>query len=155
DENNDIKGVYLLGDNQLNSLVEDEKYVNLKGVEGVVLAVSEEVRGQGWGNKLKDFPKTLEVDYIWGQQLKSLNNLEDWLKRREDATLDERYVFRFIGMIQKPAICFSCHFLDAHRKSYMQETLNKMVASVRHELLSPEHASRTIHECAALLGLQL
>ena len=83
DENNDIKGVYLLGDSQLSSLVEDEKYVNLKGVEGVVLAVSEEVRGQGWGNKLKDFTKTLEVDYIWGQQLKSLNNLEDWLKRRE------------------------------------------------------------------------
>ena len=83
DENNNIKGVYLLGDSQLSSLVEDEKYVNLKGVEGVVLAVSEEVRGQGWGNKLKDFPKTLDIDYIWGQQLKSLNNLEDWLKRRE------------------------------------------------------------------------
>ena len=83
DENNDIKGVYLLGDSQLSSLVEDEKYVNLKGVEGVVLAVSEEVRGQGWGNKLKDYPNTLEIDYIWGQQLKSLNNLGDWLKRRE------------------------------------------------------------------------
>ena len=83
DENNNIKGVYLLGDSQLSSLVEDEKYINLKGVEGVVLAVSEEVRGQGWGNKLKDFPKTLEIDYIWGQQLKSLNNLEDWLKRSE------------------------------------------------------------------------
>ena len=83
DENNDIKGVYLLGDSQLSSLVEDEKYVKLKGIEGVVLAVSEEVRGQGWGNKLKDYPKTLEIDYIWGQQLKSLNNLEDWLKRRE------------------------------------------------------------------------
>lgn len=83
DENNDIKGVYLLGNSQINSLVEYEKYVNLKGVEGVVLAVSEEIRGQGWGNKLKDFPKTLEVDYIWGQQLKTLNNLEDWLKRRE------------------------------------------------------------------------
>jgi len=83
DENNDIKGVYLLGDSQLSSLVEDEKYVNLKGVEGVVIAVSEEVRGQGWGNKLKDYPNTLEIDYIWGQQLKSLNNLGDWLKRRE------------------------------------------------------------------------
>jgi hypothetical protein len=83
DENNNIKGVYLLGDSQLSSLVEDEKYINLKGVEGVVLAVSEEIRGQGWGNKLKDFPKILEIDYIWGQQLKSLNNLEDWLKRRE------------------------------------------------------------------------
>ena len=37
----------------------------------------------------------------------------------------------------------------------MQETLNKMVASVRHGFLPPEDASRTIHECAALLGLQL
>lgn len=37
----------------------------------------------------------------------------------------------------------------------MQETLNKMVASVRHGVLGPEEASRSIHECAALLGLQL
>lgn len=37
----------------------------------------------------------------------------------------------------------------------MQETLNKMVSSVRHGVLGPEEASRSIHECAALLGLQL
>ena len=37
----------------------------------------------------------------------------------------------------------------------MQETLNKMVASVRHGVLGPDDASRSIHECAALLGLQL
>lgn len=37
----------------------------------------------------------------------------------------------------------------------MQDTLNKMVASVRHGVLGPEEASRSIHECAALLGLQL
>jgi hypothetical protein len=37
----------------------------------------------------------------------------------------------------------------------MQETLNRMVASVRHGVLGPDDASRTIHECAALLGLQL
>ena len=37
----------------------------------------------------------------------------------------------------------------------MQEALNKMVASVRHGVLGPEEASRSIHECAALLGLQL
>ena len=83
DDEDRIMGVYLLGDSQLDSLTVNEKYTNLKGVEGVLLAVSEEVRGQGWGNKLKDYPKTLEIDYIWGQQLKSLNNLEDWLKRRE------------------------------------------------------------------------
>lgn len=37
----------------------------------------------------------------------------------------------------------------------MQETLNKMVASVRHGVISPEDASRTIHECAAMLRLEL
>ncbi len=30
-----------------------------------------------------------------------------------------------------------------------------MVSSVRHGIVSPEDASRTIHGCAALLGLQL
>jgi RNA recognition motif-containing protein len=37
----------------------------------------------------------------------------------------------------------------------MQETLNKMTASVRYGILGPNDASRTIHECAGLLGLQL
>jgi hypothetical protein len=48
-----------------------------------LLAVDKSIRGMGWGNKLKDYPKTLGIDYIWGQQLKTLNNLNDWLKRRE------------------------------------------------------------------------
>lgn len=33
--------------------------------------------------------------------------------------------------------------------------LNKMVSSVRHGVLGPDDASRAIHECAALLNLQL
>jgi histone H3/H4 len=37
----------------------------------------------------------------------------------------------------------------------MQATLNRMVTSVRHGILGPDDASRSIHECAALLGLQL
>jgi hypothetical protein len=83
DDEDRIMGVYLLGDSQLDSLTVNEKYTNLKGVEGVLLAVSEEIRGLGWGNELKNYPKTLEIDYIWGQQLKTLNNVDDWLKRRE------------------------------------------------------------------------
>lgn len=73
-----IMGVYLFGDTQLNG-----EYKVLRGIEGVLLAVDETIRGQGWGNKLKDYPKTLEIDYIWGYQLKSLGNLNDWLKRRK------------------------------------------------------------------------
>jgi hypothetical protein len=72
-----ILGVYLIGTNQLSN------YKDLRGIEGVLLAVDDSIRGQGWGNKLKDYPKTLGVDYIWGMQLKSLGNLNDWLKRRE------------------------------------------------------------------------
>ena len=37
----------------------------------------------------------------------------------------------------------------------MQSLLNRMVTSVRLGTLGPEDASRTIHECAALLGLEL
>lgn len=37
----------------------------------------------------------------------------------------------------------------------MQETMNKMVACVRHGIVEPDDASRTIHESAAMLGLEL
>lgn len=50
---------------------------------------------------------------------------------------------------------FLFSFLCVRRRGFMQETLNKMVASVRQGVLGPDDASRTIHECAALLGLQL
>lgn len=79
DNEDNILGAYLIGDTQLN----DSDFKHLKGVEGVLLAVDESIRGMGWGNRLKDYPKTLGVDYIWGQQAKGLNNLKDWLKRRE------------------------------------------------------------------------
>ena len=88
-----ILGVYLLGDTQINDFVEAPKYEGLKGVEGVLLVIDSSIRGLGYGNKLKDYPRTLGYDYIWGQQFKGLNNLKDWLKRRElVATTDEVYV---------------------------------------------------------------
>ena len=37
----------------------------------------------------------------------------------------------------------------------MQEQLNKMTASVLHKVIGPDDATRTIHECAVLLGLKL
>lgn len=81
---NKIFGVYLLGDNQLpvNNIC-SLKYKEKKGVEGVLLAIDPTIRNMGFGNKLKDYPKTLNVDYIWGQQLKSLKNIDHWLKRRK------------------------------------------------------------------------
>lgn len=81
DENDIIVGVYLIGNYKLP--IQHEKYDDLVGVEGLLLAVDEDIRGLGFGERLKDMPKTLGIDYIWGQQFKSLGNLEDWLKRRE------------------------------------------------------------------------
>lgn len=93
DDDDNLKGAYILGNYQLPSQYVQYKYVGLTGVEGLLLAIDESVRGQGWGNKLKDYPKTLGYDYIWGQQFKGLNNLNDWLKRRElVATTSEVYI---------------------------------------------------------------
>lgn len=92
-DNDDILGVYILGNHQIKTLVNDKRFKDLLGIEGVLLCVDKSIRGKGWGSKLKDYPKTLGVDYIWGQQFKGLNNLEEWLKRRElIATLSEVYV---------------------------------------------------------------
>jgi hypothetical protein len=88
-----ILGVYLLGDNQLTDFVDAEKYEGLRGVEGVLLFIDSSIIGLGYGNKLKDYPKTLGYDYVWGQQFKGLKNLDDWLKRRElVATTNDVYI---------------------------------------------------------------
>ena len=50
---------------------------------------------------------------------------------------------------------YSKYVLVPNRRAFLQETLNRMVASVRHGLIDPDDASRTIHGCAALLGLEL
>ena len=83
DDDEDVFGVYLLGNSQLNGVVDRVNLDTMTGVEGVLLVVDDKIRGMGFGNQLKDFPKTLGVDYIWGQQLKSLENLNHWLKRRD------------------------------------------------------------------------
>jgi len=93
DDDGKMLGTYLLGDHQITDFVTASKYDNLVGVEGVLLVVDSTIRGMGYGNKLKDYPKTLGVDYIWGQQFKGLKNLDDWLKRRElVATTSEVYI---------------------------------------------------------------
>ena len=69
--------------NEMKPLIDLTPYKNKTGIEGVALWVDPKYRGQGAGNSLKDVPKSLGADYIWGLQFKSLNNLNDWLKRRQ------------------------------------------------------------------------
>jgi hypothetical protein len=83
DDENNIKGAYIFGSNQINYMVDAKDYKGLKGVEGVLLCIDKSLRGQGYGNQMKEYPKTLGYDYIWGQQFRAFGNLKDWLKRRE------------------------------------------------------------------------
>mmetsp|Transcript_30148 Transcript_30148/g.66295 ORF Transcript_30148/g.66295 Transcript_30148/m.66295 type:complete len:1079 (+) Transcript_30148:95-3331(+) len=83
-----------------------------------------------------DDPRDID-ELRWGGNGQSMEieasvlcDTNDWLKRKESPSVDER-------------------------RAFMQETLNRMVASVRHGVISPEDASRTIHECAAMLRLEL
>lgn len=58
------------------------RYEHKRGIEGIALVVLPEFRGRGYGELLKNVPRGMGYDYVFGQQLKSLNNLTAWLKRR-------------------------------------------------------------------------
>jgi hypothetical protein len=83
-EDESIVGAYtLLESDVCDEFNNTEKFEGLYGVEGILLFIDEAYRGMGWGNKLKDMPRELGYDYVWGRQHKKLNNLHHWLKRRE------------------------------------------------------------------------
>lgn len=67
---------------QMTTLYEDlSKYSDLRGIQGVTLTLQEDYRGRGWGNLLKEYPRTLGYDYWWCIAFKALGNLRDWQKR--------------------------------------------------------------------------
>lgn len=56
-----------------------------------------------------------------------------------------------------PLITFLSYttYREHHRAEYFQELLNKVVAFVRRGLILSDDATRTIHECATMLGLPI
>lgn len=83
-----VRGFYILRETNLEDVFSPRLHPNIlkytgKGIQGVALALDKEYRGTGIGKKLINVPYTLGADYIWGMHLDSLNNLKDWLKRRE------------------------------------------------------------------------
>lgn len=83
-------GVYLLSARYpITDIVPPEKshedlsqYASKRGVEGIALLIDPKYRGRGYGELLKNLPRQMGFDYVWGQQLHSLGNLQQWLKRR-------------------------------------------------------------------------
>ena len=80
-----LAGFYFIGQNQIPGNIEEFSYLKkMKGVEGIALGVLPEYKNMGIGKKLIDYSRNnLNADYIWGYQLKSLKNIDDWLKRRD------------------------------------------------------------------------
>jgi len=80
----EVIGTYLLSSKDIMSYQEvfpDQdlrKYKNLKGIEGVAFAVLPEFRSKGVGKQLRSIVENLGQDYIWGEQMENLNNIEHW-----------------------------------------------------------------------------
>lgn len=87
-------GFYLLQEDSVADLLDDRYercrlledlsgYKTKRGVEGIILLVLPQYRGQGYGNRLKDLPRQMGYDYVYGEQFKaSPTVLQHWLKRR-------------------------------------------------------------------------
>lgn len=75
-------------------------------------------------------------DFRWGSvtndpaevEVSVLWETHDWLKKQEGSNIEERRLF-------------------------LMETMNKMLKTVQHDIISDDDATRTIHNCAAMLGL--
>jgi hypothetical protein len=80
-----VAGFYIIKEQNIPLLgrEEDEMLSKLRGIEGVALGIFNEYKDYGIGKEMIEYPKTIGADYIWGLQLKSLGNIEDWLKRRK------------------------------------------------------------------------
>lgn len=76
-----------------------EQFNNKIGVQGVALGLDEKYRGNGYGKMLieKSYELKDNFDYIWGLHLQSLNNIDDWKKRRiimnENSSIFTSYTF--------------------------------------------------------------
>lgn len=85
-----FSGFYLLQEKSILEVVDHETiidkdlqyYEHKRGLEGVALGVLPEFRGSGVGHALKEVPRLMGFDYIWGYQLKNLKNIDFWLRRR-------------------------------------------------------------------------
>lgn len=63
-----------------NCLLEDiSKYKNKIGIQGIALVVTSEYRKFGIGREMRNIPLNMGYSYIWGQHLKGLYNIRNWV----------------------------------------------------------------------------
>jgi len=89
-----MTGFYLLQEHSVADLINNRYdrcvpledlsgYATKRGVEGIILLVLPEYRGRGYGNLLKDLPRQMGYDYVYGEHFKATPAVvQHWLKRR-------------------------------------------------------------------------
>jgi GNAT superfamily N-acetyltransferase len=81
--NGEVGGFYFLTQADLTPKEGTGITDDMIGIQGVALGVSSKYKNLGIGKRLIEYPQTLGADYVWGYQLKDLENINDWLKRRK------------------------------------------------------------------------
>jgi GNAT superfamily N-acetyltransferase len=81
--NGEVGGFYFLSQADLTPKEGTGITDDMIGIQGVALGVSSKYKNLGIGKRLIEYPQTLGADYVWGYQLKDLENINDWLKRRK------------------------------------------------------------------------
>lgn len=80
-----LVAVYLLTEGALPRYVPGDVadvFCGFNGVQGVALACTPEARGLGYGRLLRDEPRRMGCDFVFGLHHKDLGNLENWLRHR-------------------------------------------------------------------------
>ena len=86
--NNKIIGCYLFNEDSIVDFLDGKdcvlenlsKYTSKKGIEGLGLALLPEYRNMGIGKEMRNIPLDMDYDYVWGQHLKGLHNIDNWTK---------------------------------------------------------------------------
>lgn len=89
-----IVGAYVLGSQSVldfadNALEDLEPYRGKRAVHGVALGLLPEYRGSRLGAKLRDVPRSMPADYVWGMQYKVLGNISHWTRFGRRVVADE------------------------------------------------------------------
>ncbi len=95
--NNKLAGFLLLSPRQIEDIVTSDftvvtdldKFKNKRGVQGIALVILPEYKNKGLLTYLRNVPKNLGFDYEFGEQLKTLNNLNVWLRFAELIAYDD------------------------------------------------------------------
>jgi GNAT superfamily N-acetyltransferase len=97
-----IVGCYLFNEQSVAVMLDEcgcakedyEKYRELRGIQGLGLALYPDYRGSGIGRMMRSIPLQMGYDYIWGRHLKGLHNVDQWIKfgRRVIGENEEEYV---------------------------------------------------------------